>query len=198
MVFGVRNFMQLVFSGENGGRIFKYDPVTKETSVLLKNIQFPNGITFSKDGSFFLFCQGSGKIIKYWLKGDKVGTTEVFAILPGFPDNIRTNKDGDFWVALHCRRSWTNHLMAANPRFRNFVLKLPIKAKYHFLFFIGGWPHGIIIKYSPQGQVLQVLEDAPGKVVKAVSEVEERDGKLWIGSVLMPFVAVYDLDSTSA
>lgn len=38
-----------------------------------------------------------------------------------------------------------------------------------------------------------MLEDRQGKVVKAVSEVEERDGKLWIGSVLMPFVAVYNL-----
>lgn len=53
--------MQLVFSGEEGGRVLKYDPVTKETTVLLKNIQFPNGITISKDGSFFLFCEGSGR-----------------------------------------------------------------------------------------------------------------------------------------
>jgi hypothetical protein len=26
-----------------------------------------------------------------------------------------------------------------------------------------------------------------------VSEVEEKDGKLWIGSVMMPFIAVYNL-----
>ncbi|KAL2945606.1 Protein STRICTOSIDINE SYNTHASE-LIKE 3 [Bienertia sinuspersici] len=50
-----------------------------------------------------------------WLKGEKVGTSESFAILPGFPDNVRTNKEGDFWVALHCRRSWANHLLAT-PR----------------------------------------------------------------------------------
>jgi hypothetical protein len=37
------------------------------------------------------------------------------------------------------------------------------------------------------------LEDSEGKVVKAVSEVEEKDGKLWIGSVMMPFIAVYNL-----
>uniref|UniRef100_A0A803LXK7 Strictosidine synthase conserved region domain-containing protein n=1 Tax=Chenopodium quinoa TaxID=63459 RepID=A0A803LXK7_CHEQI len=193
-----RHFMQLVFSGEDGGRVLKYDPVTKETTVLLKNIQFPNGLTLSKDGSFFLFCEGSiGRLSRYWLKGEKAGTSEIFAILPGFPDNIRTNKDGDFWVALHCRRSWTNHLLAATPRLRNFSLKLPIKAKYQFMVFIGGWPHGIIVKYNPEGEIVQILEDSPGKVVKAVSEVEEKDGKLWIGSVLMPFVAVYDLGSSS-
>lgn len=51
----------------------------------------------------------------------------------------------------------------------------------------------MIIKFSPEGKVLQVWEDSQGRAVKAVSEVEERDGKLWMGSVLMPFMAVYDL-----
>ncbi|KAJ8446158.1 hypothetical protein Cgig2_015929 [Carnegiea gigantea] len=133
-----RNFLQLVFSGEDTGRVLKYDPVTKETTVLVKNIRFPNGLTLSKDGAFFLFCEGS--------------------------------------------------LGRCNS--------LPIKAKYHYTVHIGGWQHGIIAKYSPEGELLQVLEDRPGKVVRAISEVEERDGKLWMGSVLMSFVAVYDLDST--
>jgi len=61
---------------------------------------------------------------------------------------------------------------------------------------IGGWQHGIIAKYSPEGKLLQVLEDRPGKVVRVISEVEERDGKLWMGSVLMSSIAVYDLGST--
>ena len=51
--------MQLVFSGEDTGRVLKYDAVTKETTVLVKNIRFPNGLTLSKDGAFFLFCEGS-------------------------------------------------------------------------------------------------------------------------------------------
>lgn len=49
------------------------------------------------------------------------------------------------------------------------------------------------VKYSSEGEILQVLEDSKGKVVKAISEVEEKDGTLWMGSVLMPFVAVYNL-----
>jgi len=40
--------------------------------------------------------------------------------------------------------------------------------------------------------VTDVLEDSKGAVVKAVSEVEEHGGKLWMGSVLMPHVAVLD------
>lgn len=51
--------MQLVFSSEDSGRLLKYDPITKETTVLLRGLQFPNGVTLSKDGSFLVFCEGS-------------------------------------------------------------------------------------------------------------------------------------------
>lgn len=54
-----RNFIQLVLSSETSGRVLKYDPKTKETTVLVRNLQFPNGVSLGKDGSFFVFCEGS-------------------------------------------------------------------------------------------------------------------------------------------
>ena len=51
--------MQLVFSAEYGGRVLKYNLETKETTVLMRNLQFPNGVSLSKDGSFFVFCEGA-------------------------------------------------------------------------------------------------------------------------------------------
>lgn len=134
------------------------------------------------------------RLKKYWLKGEKAGTSEVMAVVPGYPDNIRANERGEFWVGIHCRRSVYSYISGLYPNLRKFLLKLPIPLKIHYLLYIGGRLHGTIVKYSPEGKVLRVLEDSQGKVVKAVSEVEERDGKLWIGSVLMPFIAVYHLD----
>lgn len=134
------------------------------------------------------------RLRKYWLKGEKAGTSEVMAILPGIPDNIRTNGKGEFWVALHARRTIYAYLFGMYPQARLFMLKLPIPTKIHYLLHIGGRPHALVVKYSPEGKLLQILEDRQGKVVRAVSEVEEKDGKLWIGSVLMPFVAVYQLE----
>jgi len=127
------------------------------------------------------------------LKGEKAGTTDVFAYLPGHPDNVRTNQKGEFWVALHCRRNYYSYLMARYPKLRMFILRLPITARTHYSFQIGLRPHGLVVKYSPEGKLMHVLEDSEGKVVRSVSEVEEKDGKLWMGSVLMNFVAVYDL-----
>ncbi|XP_022756049.1 protein STRICTOSIDINE SYNTHASE-LIKE 3-like [Durio zibethinus] len=189
-----RNFMQLVFSSENSGRLLKYNLHTKETTVLMRNLQFPNGVSLSKDGSFLVFSEAcTGRLLKYWLKGEKAVASDVFAILPGFPDNVRTNQDGEFWVAIHCRRSTYSHILGLYPKLRKFVLKLPISTKIQYLLQVGGKLHAAVVKYSPEGKLLQVLEDSEGKVVKAVSEVEEKDGKLWLGSVLMPFVAVYNL-----
>ncbi|XP_043700861.1 protein STRICTOSIDINE SYNTHASE-LIKE 3-like [Telopea speciosissima] len=189
-----RNFMQLVFSAEDSGRVLKYDPITKETTVLVRSLQFPNGLSLSKDGSFFIFCEGSpGWLMRYWLKGEKEGTSEVFAVLPGIPDNVRTNENGEFWVALSRRRSLYSHICGLYPKLRKSLLKLPVTAKYQYLATIGGWPHAVVVKYSPEGKLVQILEDSQGKVVKSLSEVEEKDGKLWMGSVLMPFVAVYQL-----
>lgn len=133
------------------------------------------------------------RLLKYWLKGEKAGTSEVFAILPGFPDNVRTNKDGEFWVAIYHRRFMYSHILGLYPKLRKFILKLSFSTKIQYLLQVRGKMHALVVKYSPEGKLLQVLEDSEGKVVKAVSEVEERDGKLWLGSVLMPFVAVYNL-----
>lgn len=190
-----RNFMQLVFSADDSGRVLKYNPTTKETTVLIRNLQFPNGLSLSKDGSFFIFCEGSkGRLRKYWLKGEKAGTSEVIAILPGYPDNVRANERNEFWVAIHCRRTIYSYINAIYPQLRQFLLKLPISAKLQYLMHIGGRLHAVVVKYSPEGKLLQILEDRQGKVVRAVSEVEEREGKLWMGSVLMSFISVYQLE----
>ena len=136
------------------------------------------------------------RLSKYWLKGEKAGTSEVLAILHGFPENVRTNENGELWVAINYRRSIYAHLSGLHPKIREFMLKLPIPASIHYLLHVGGWPHGIVVKYSPDGKILKILEDKQGKFVKSVSEVAEIDGKLWMGSLLTPSIAVYSLDGS--
>lgn len=135
----------------------------------------------------------SYRLQKYWLKGEKAGTFEVMAVLPGYPDNVSTNERGEFWVAIHCRRTIYSYINSIYPQLRLFLLKLPIPVKLRALLHLGGKLPAIVVKYNPEGKLLRILEDEEGKVVRAVSDVEEKDGKLWMGSVLMPFIAVYQL-----
>jgi hypothetical protein len=128
-------------------------------------------------------------------------------MLPGYPDNVRVNKEGDIWVAMHCRRNAISTLSGAFPALRHAFLQLPIPFKRLYKLF-NGKAHGILAKYafdhgpadssSAAVHLALLLEDVHGDVVKYASEVDERDGQLWIGSVLLPYISVYDLQSQPA
>ena len=53
--------MQAVFSTESSGRVLKYDSRTKATEVLVQGLHFPNGITLSKDHTFFIYASCAGR-----------------------------------------------------------------------------------------------------------------------------------------
>uniref|UniRef100_A0A7N0RJP9 Strictosidine synthase n=1 Tax=Kalanchoe fedtschenkoi TaxID=63787 RepID=A0A7N0RJP9_KALFE len=153
---------------------------------------FPNGLSLSKDQRFFVFTE-AGRLRRYWLKGDKAGTSDVFAVLTGSPDNVRANGKGEFWVAIQGFHNRLTLYSAANPKFRLFTLRLPVPEKWWWIYRMGRPPGGIAVKYSAEGELLWVLEDEGGEVVRLMSQVHEQDGKLWMGSVLLSHMAVHDL-----
>ncbi|KAM7257290.1 hypothetical protein ACFE04_013031 [Oxalis oulophora] len=192
--FRRRQFLACVFNGDKTGKLLKYNKSTKEVTVLLRDLGFANGVALSKDRSFVLVAETlTCRILRLWLKGPKAGNVDIFAELPGFPDNVRTNSKGEFWVALHSKNGILGKLILYKPWVGKTLLKLPFNLKQLHSMLIGGKPHAIAIKLSEEGKTLDVLEDSDGKTVKFISEVEEKDGKLWMGSVLMPFLGVYDL-----
>ena len=127
----------------------------------------------------------SGRLLRYWLKGPKAMIWEVWIDLPGVPDNVRRNENRDLWVAFNGKRMFLDMYSGAVPWLCHFVAKLPIPSKYLYEMLVPK-SHALIIRYSSQDEVVEVLEDQPGKVVKVVSQVEEHDGKLYMGSVLYP------------
>nr|AFK33536.1 unknown [Medicago truncatula] len=101
-VYERTQYTLLLVSGDKTGRLMKYDKSTKEVKVLLRGLAFPNGVALSKDGSFLLVAETSNcRILRLWLHGPKAGKVSTFVDLPGFPDNIRRNSYGQFWVALY-------------------------------------------------------------------------------------------------
>ncbi|GLJ49801.1 hypothetical protein SUGI_1057660 [Cryptomeria japonica] len=191
-IFQRRQFLFCILSGDDTGRLIRFDPKSAEVTVLLRNLKFANGVAMSKDFSFILVSETTNcRILRYWLKGPKAGSSEVFALLPGFPDNIRRNADGEFWVALHCRRNLPTSLALSYPWLRWALFKLPLSIKQLYFIFTGAHQQGIAIRLGEDGKILEVLEDQLGSTVKLISEVEERNGKLWMGSVIVPNVALY-------
>ncbi|KAK4714521.1 hypothetical protein R3W88_020428 [Solanum pinnatisectum] len=165
-----RQFVDSLLSRDATGRLMKYTKSTKKAKILIRGLAFANGVALSKDRSFVL------------------GTHDTFAELPGFPDNIRINSKGEFWVALQAIRS---QLSFSNSEMGNALLKLSFIAQQLDDLLSGGLLHATAIKLSEDGRVLEVLEDIEGKTLRSISEVQEKYGKLWFGSVMMPFLGLY-------
>jgi hypothetical protein len=52
-----------VLEGRPNGRLLKYDPSTKATSVLATDLFFPNGVALASDQTFLVFCETSKYIL---------------------------------------------------------------------------------------------------------------------------------------
>ncbi|EES17427.1 hypothetical protein BDA96_08G195400 [Sorghum bicolor] len=90
---------------ESSGRLMKYDARAKRVIVLKDGLPFPNGVALSADRTHLVVahtwpCQ----LFRYWLEGTKAGTYELFADLPGYPDNIRRDNRVGYWVALNQKK----------------------------------------------------------------------------------------------
>jgi len=190
----VRDVFFVAVSGERSGRVIRYDKKTKEAKVIMDNLVCNNGLALNKDRSFLITCEsGTSLVHRYWIKGPKAGTRDIFAKVPGYPDNIRLTSAGDFWIGLHCKKNLIGRLIV-NYKWLGKLVEKTMKLEYVIAFINGFKPHGVAVKISGEtGEVLELLEDKEGKTMKYVSEAYERDdGKLWFGSVYWPAVWVLD------
>ncbi|KAI5649198.1 hypothetical protein M9H77_35203 [Catharanthus roseus] len=179
----------ILLEGEATGRLLRYDPPTGKTHVILEGLAFPNGVQLSQDQSFLLFTETTNcRVMKLWLEGQKSGNVEHVADLPGFPDNIRLNEKGQFWIAIDCCRTRAEEILIHYPWIRSIYFRMPIPLQYSARL-MGMKMYSVIILLNEEGKILDVLEDRNGIVVKLVSEVREVNGKLWIGTVAHNHIA---------
>jgi sugar lactone lactonase YvrE len=84
------------------GRLLRLAPDGGEPDVLLEGLQFANGLAAGGDGSFLVLAEtGACRLTRYHLTGPRAGHSDLFAALPGMPDNLwREGADGPLWVAL--------------------------------------------------------------------------------------------------
>lgn len=115
---------------------------------------------------------------------------EHVADLPGFPDNIRINEKGEFWVAIDCCRTAIQEILANNPWLRTLYFRLPFRMSF-LARMMGMEMYTVVSRFNENGEILEVLEDRNGSVMKLVSEVREVNGKLWIGTVAHNHIATF-------
>ncbi|OMO93702.1 Six-bladed beta-propeller, TolB-like protein [Corchorus capsularis] len=118
------------------------------------------------------------RILKFRLDSSSTNSyvPEEFAKVSRIADNIKRNEKGEFWVGLNSERG----------RIQNDDV---VKAKLLF----GDWviPDPVGVKYDEEGNILEQLDGNGGSALNSVSEIEEIDGKLYIGSVEKPYVGIF-------
>ncbi|KAJ6300630.1 hypothetical protein OIU76_021433 [Salix suchowensis] len=141
-------------------------------------IYFTDTSTVYQRRQFMLSLLTIDKTGRFWLHGPNAGKSDVFTELPGFPDNIRRNSKGEFWVALHSKKGLFAKVVLSNSWIGKTLLKLPLSFKQLHSLLSGGKAHATAIKLSAEGKILEVLEDCDGKTLRFISEVEEKDARV--------------------
>ena len=110
--------------------MLKYDPNTKKVEAVAEELHFPNGVELSPDESHLLVAESvRRRILCYHLKGPKKGKMEVFATLPGSPDNIRSNGRGGYYVGIamipHPNKASPDiiDMLSSYPKTRRFIAR---------------------------------------------------------------------------
>ena len=171
------------------GRLLRFDYYTDELEVLLTGLYFANGVALSPDEDYVLVSEMSEyRITRLWLKGPRKGKSEVFADnLPGFPDGISGDGNGNYWVALVSPRMWfVDNIVLPNLWLRKLLMHFPKWTR------LSGSSYGLIIQLNSEGEIVESLHDPSGKSLSGITNVVERDGKLYIGTLEGDAIGVYD------
>ncbi|KAK8993686.1 hypothetical protein V6N11_007908 [Hibiscus sabdariffa] len=166
--FQRRHIFLSILTFDKSGRLLKYDPRTKNVTVMYKGLAFPNGVALNKDNSFLLVVEPMRmRILKFKLEDEAKGyVPEQFVQLSRSSDNIKRNEKGEFWIGLNSgRESIHTDLVGFNMD-----------------------PVGV--KYDEEGKVLKELDGNGALTFSSVSEIEEFNGELYIGSVVKPYVGI--------
>ncbi|XP_071390527.1 adipocyte plasma membrane-associated protein [Centroberyx affinis] len=190
-----RDYLQLIMEATADGRVLEYDMESRELTVVMENLRFPNGIQLLPDEESVLVAETTmARIRRVHVSGLNKGGMDTFVDnLPGFPDNVRPSSSGGYWVVMSSVRP--------NPGFSllDFLSQRPWLKKLIFKLF----SQDVLLKFVPRYSLVAELHDGGvctrsfhdphGLVAPHISEAHEHDGSLYLGSFRSPFLCKLDL-----
>lgn len=121
---------EAVSLGRNA-RIWTYETNTGRIAQVASGMQFADGILIEADAdgadrSLLVSETVAFRIVRLFLDGPQAGKTEIILEnLPGMPDGLDRDEDGNVWVGLLKLRSSTIDWLHANPWIKPLILRLP-------------------------------------------------------------------------
>ena len=172
------------------GGFYCYDPASKKIKTLIKGTYFGNGVVLAKDETYVLLVETAKyRVLRYWLKGEKAGTTDTFIDnLPGFPNGISIREDGSYWLGFTTKRSENLDKIHPKPAVKRLVYALPnfLQPKAE--------KFGMVMNISGDGKILKSFFDTKGLIMPEAGAVKEHNGYLYLGGDVVPHIGKYKLD----
>jgi sugar lactone lactonase YvrE len=163
------------------GRLLRRTP-DGVVAVLRDGLAFANGVALASDESFVAVAETAARTVaRHWLTGRDDFLVED---LPGYPDNIARGSDGLIWVSIASPRDPVVERLQHGPVWiRRRVTRIPMS-----------------LQPAPKRTVRVQAYDDDGRLVHdltgdsarfhMVTGVREHNGRIWMGSLHEPAVAV--------
>ena len=177
--FPLTDFTADILEHQGNGRLLAYDPKTKTTRTLMKDLCFANGVAVSPDQTFLLVVETAAyRLHRFWLSGPKQGQSEIFVDnLPGFPDGVSSNGKDKFWLALVTPRDATLDKLLPHPVLRKVVYRLPK--------FVQPAPkrYSFVLAFDMNGRIVENLQNPSSDCYAEIANVVEHSGALYFGTI---------------
>jgi sugar lactone lactonase YvrE len=186
--YGVFEWKDDFVQDTHTGRLLRRDPDGTVT-VVLDGLRFSNGVALAADESYVAVAECRGRtVVRLWLTGPRAGERDhLVTDLPGYPDNISRGSDGLIWVTIASPVDPLVERLGSAPMvLRRAVTKIPDSLQPK--------PKQTIRvqAYDDDGRLVHDLDvKEPG--YHMVTGVREHEGRVWMGSLHEPAVAVLDL-----
>ncbi|MDN5745011.1 MAG: SMP-30/gluconolactonase/LRE family protein [Nocardioidaceae bacterium] len=199
--FGIEQWKHDFVRNTRTGRLIRRTP-DGTIRVVLEGLAFANGVALATDpgregggvgGDFVCVAEtGARTVVRYWISGPRAGMRDRLASdLPGYPDNISTGSDGLIWITIASATDpVVERLQSAPMIMRKLATRLPeaIQPK----------PKQTVrvLAYDARGRRVHDLDIEPahhGAAYHMVTGVREHEGRVWLGSLHEPAIAVHVL-----
>ncbi|VDK83991.1 unnamed protein product [Litomosoides sigmodontis] len=160
--------------------------------VLVDRLHYPNGVEFDRTGKCVFFSEmGNLRILKHCFNHKYQKYTVVASNLPGYPDNIRTARNGMLWVPLGQARLTDDSWITERPFLRD-VIAMVAKSHAFISFFDYFLPkYGLLLLIDPtNGTITRSFHDPSGLTISSISQAMELDdGTILLGGDNNMFLA---------
>ncbi len=165
------------------GRVLKFDPVTRKTTVFADGLTFANGVAVNAaSDALYVVETGAYRVWRYPLDGGPGQV--VLDNLPGFPDNINNAPGDEFWVGLASPRNAIMDNLSGHPFLRRVIMRLPDVMKP------APTRYGFILRIDAAGNVIETLQDPAGAYALTTGAVTLPDGRIAVTSLTEPRLGV--------